>query len=173
MEKIFILFVTILLPALCMAQGKDVFDTARTGTVDEMKVLVQKNTDTINAVNPAGFSPLILACYRGNTPVAEYLAKNVKDVNYNSSNGTALAAAAVKGSVALAKILLENKANPNLPDGGGITPLVYAVQFENKDMIALLLKHKAKTDLKDNDGHTAYDHAVFTKNQEIINLFKQ
>lgn len=173
MEKIFILFVTVVLPALCMAQGNDVFDTARTGTVEEMKVLVKKNTDTINAINPAGFSPLILACYRGNNAVAEYLAKNVKDVNYNSSNGTALAAAAVKGNTALAKLLLENKANPNLPDGSGMTPIVYAIQFENKDLVALLLQHKAKTDIKDNDGHTPYDHAVFSKNQEIINLFKK
>lgn len=173
MEKIFILFVTVVLPALCMAQGKDVFDTARTGTVEEMKILVKKNTDTINAINPAGFSPLILACYRGNTPVAEYLAKSVKDVNYNSSNGTALAAAAVKGNVPLAKLLLENKANPNLADANGVTPLVYAVQFENKDMVALLLKFKAKADLKDNEGHTAYDHAVFSKNEEILNLFKK
>src|ERR1044071_2880077 len=95
-----IVYLLILICAFCSAQEKpkDVFDVARSGTVEEMKVLAQKNKDTINALNQSGFSPLILACYRGNTAVAEYLAKNVKDVNYNSSNGTALAAAAVKGN---------------------------------------------------------------------------
>lgn len=153
-------------------KAKDVFDTARTGTVEEMKLLAGKNKDTINAISPMGFSPLILACYRGNTPVAEYLAKNVKNINYNSSSGTALAAAAVKGNLTLAKLLLENKADPNIADPIGMTPLIYAVQFENKELIQLLLKHKANTKQADKDGKTPLDYAAFTKNQEIINLLK-
>ncbi|TRW22371.1 ankyrin repeat domain-containing protein [Flavobacterium zepuense] len=171
MKKI-LLLIAFISSTLCNAQGKDVFDTARSGTVAEMQLLVKKNKDTINALNPAGFSPLILACYRGNAPVAEYLAKNVKDINYNSSNGTALASVAVKGDVPLAKVLLENKANPNIADPSGVTPLVYAVQFQNKELIALLLKYKADKNQKDKDGKSAYDHALFLNNQEIINLFK-
>ena len=170
MKKLFLLIV--LISTLCTAQNKDVFDTARFGTVEQMQALVKKNKDTINALNPAGFSPLILACYRGNVPVAEYLAKNVKDVNYNSSNGTALASVAVKGDVKLAKLLLENKANPNIADANGVTPLVYAVQFQNKELITLLLKYKADKNKKDNEGKSPYDHAVFTNNQDIINLLK-
>lgn len=172
MERLVILLITVIIPAFCMAQGKDVFDTARTGTLDEMKQLVVKNNDTINAVSAMGFSPLILACYRGNEPVAQYLAKNVKDINFNSSSGTALSAAVVKGNVALTKVLLENKANPNIADASGVTPLVYAVQFENKEIISLLLKYKADAKAKDHEGHSPYDHALFTGNQEIINLFK-
>ena len=158
--------------ALAHAQGKDVFDTARFGTVAEMEALVQKNKDTINAKNAMGFTPLILACYRGNIAVAEYLAPKVSNINYNSSNGTALASVAVKGNTGLAKLLLENGANPNLADPNGVTPLVYAVQFENKELTALLIKHKADKNYRDNEGKTPYDHAVFTNNQEIINLLK-
>ena len=168
------LFLGILLAtSFCYAQNKDVFDTARSGTVEEMKLLVKKNKDTINAVSPSGFTPLILACYRGNAPVAEFLAKNVKDVNFNTSNGTALAAVAVKGNTELAKVLLQNKANPNIADAAGVTPLVYAVQFENKELIKLLLSYKADKNKADAEGKTPYDHAVFTNNQEIINLLKQ
>lgn len=172
MKKIVTLLV--LLSALCNAQvkSKDVFDVARSGTVDEMKVLVQLKKDTVNAVNQSGFSPLILACYKGNTPVAEYLAKNVKNINYNSPNGTALAAAAVKGNTALVKLLLENKANPDLADAMGMTPLLYSSQFENKEIILLLLKHKANKKLANGEGKTAMDYAVFNKNQEIIDLLK-
>src|SRR5688572_7845400 len=130
MKRVF--FLLVLLSAVCNAQvkSKDVFDVARSGTVEEMKALMQLKKDTINAVNPSQFSPLILACYRGNAPVAEYLAKNVKDINYNSPSGTALAAAAVKGNTAMVKVLLENKANPDIADGMGMTPLLYASQFE-------------------------------------------
>jgi ankyrin repeat protein len=170
-----IVYLLILVSAFCSAQekSKDVFDIARSGTVEEMKVLVQQNKDTINVLNQSGFSPLILACYRGNTAVAEYLAKNAKDVNYNSSNGTALAAAAVKGNAGLVKVLLENKANPNIADAAGMTPLLYAAQFENKDIIVLLLKYKADKKLADKEGRSAMDYAAFTKNQEIIDLLKR
>lgn len=169
-----ILSVLLLLSALCNAQikPKDVFDVARSGTVEEMKALVQTKKDTINALNHSGFSPLILACYRGNAPVAEYLAKNVKDINYNSPSGTALAAAAVKGNASMVKVLLENKANPNLADGQGMTPLLYASQFENKEIILLLLKYKADKKLANNEGKTAMDYAIFNKNQEIMDLLK-
>jgi ankyrin repeat protein len=169
-----ILALLFLISAFCSAsaQQKDVFDTARSGTMEEMKALMQKNKDTINALNPMGFSPLILACYRGNTQVADYLAKHVKDINYNSSNGTALAAASVKGYTALVKVLLENKANPNIADASGMTPLLYATQFENKEIIQLLLQYKADKKMADNEGKSPMDYAVFTKNQEIIDLLK-
>lgn len=169
-----ILSLLVLFSAVCNAQvkQKDVFDVARSGTVDEMKALVQIKKDTINAVNQSGFSPLILACYRGNTPVAEYLAKSIKSINYNSHSGTALAAAAVKGNTALVKLLLENKADPDIADGMGMTPLLYASQFENKELIQVLLKYKANKNLANKEGKSAMDYAVFNKNQEIIDLLK-
>jgi len=172
MKKIFSLLV--LFTALCNAQvkTKDVFDVARSGTVDEMKALVVKKRDTINALNASSFSPLILACYRGNAPVAEYLAQNVKDINYNSPSGTALCAAAIKGNIAITKVLLENKANPDVKDGMGMTALLYASQFDNKEMIQLLLKYKADKKIVADDGKSAMDYAVINKNQEIIGLLK-
>jgi len=160
----------------CHAQippAKDVFDTARRGTVDEMKALMVINKDTINAVNNMGFTPLILACYRGNTEVAEFLIKTVKNIDHDSSSGTALAAAAVKGNARLAKALLERGANPNLADPSGMTPLIYATQFENIELMKLLISYKADKKKTDKEGKTPYDYAVFTKNEEVINLLKK
>lgn len=173
MKKLFSLFV-VLVAVVCNAQvkPKDVFDVARLGTVEEMKALMQKNKDTINAINAHQYSVLILACYRGNTAVAEYLAKNVNNLNYNSPSGTALAAAAIKGDIATAKMLLENKANPNLADGMGMTPLLYASQLENKELILLLLKYKADKKTVSNDGKSAMDYAIHNKNPAIIDLLK-
>nr|WP_294934813.1 ankyrin repeat domain-containing protein [uncultured Flavobacterium sp.] len=151
---------------------KDIFDTARYGSVEEMKILTAKKADTINGVNAMGFSPLILACYKGNTEVAAYLIERVKDVNYNSSSGTALSATVVKGNINLAKMLLQHKANPDLADANGVTPLIYAIQFKNKELIALLLEYKASKTIADASGKMPFEYAVFTKDQEIINLFK-
>jgi len=163
----------LLITACCTAQTKDVFDTARSGSVDEIKSLVQIDKDTINAINASGFTPLILACYRSNNAVAEYLAQNVKDVNYNSSNGTALAAAVIKGNLAIAKVLLQRNANPNIADSLGVTPLVYAAQFQKIELVKLLLQHKANPLVVDKEGKTPYDYAVFTNNNEIIKLLKK
>lgn len=169
------IYLVLLATAFCNAQAtqqKDVFNVARSGTVEEMKALMKIDKDTINALNHMGFSPLILACYRGNTPVAEFLAKTVNNIDYNSSNGTALAAAAVKGNVNLVKVLLENKANPNLADGQGMTPLLYAAQFDNKEIVALLLKYKADKNMADNEGKKPIDYAVFNKSREMIALLE-
>lgn len=171
-----IFFFALCISAFCHAQtapAKDVFDTARRGTVDEMKALMAINKDTVNAVNNMGFTPLILACYRGNTEVAEFLIKTVKNVDYDSSSGTALAAAAVKGNTKLCKALLERGANPNIADPTGITPLIYATQFENIELMKLLISYKADKKKTDKEGKTPYDYAVFTKNEEVINLLKK
>lgn len=173
MKKItlLLLFIT----AICNAQNKtekDVFDTARYGTLAEMQKIEAADKGRIDAISPMGFSTLILACYRGNTEVAEYLAKNVKNINYVSNSGTALAAVAVKGDTKMAKVLLENDADPNIADRAGTTPIIYAIQFENKALVKLLLEHGASRTKPDNDGKTPVDHAEFTNNQEIINLLK-
>lgn len=172
MKKVVALLV--LCTALCSAQqkAKDVFDVARSGSIDEMKVLEQTDKNVINTLNGSGYSTLILAVYRGNIPVAEYLAPRVNNINHNSGNGTALAAAALKGNVQMVKLLLENKANPDLADGTGMTPLLYAAQFDNKDIITLLLKYKANKALANKEGKSAMDYAVFNKNQETINLLR-
>lgn len=173
MKKTLLLLLFVATAAIAQNKGpKDVFDTARYGTVEEMKALVSKNPDTINKNNTMGFTPLILACYRGNLPVAEYLVENAKNINYSSSSGTALAAVAVKGNIKLAEALLKKNADPNIADAGGMTPLIYAIQFKNKELIELLLRHKADKNQKDKQGKAPFEYAVDTRNQDIINLFK-
>lgn len=154
-------------------QNKDIFNAARYGSVRDIELLMQNNNDTIDAVNTDGFTTLILACYKGNDDVAEYLMKKVNNINYVSPSGTALAAAVVKGNYKLAQKLLGCLANPNLPDEQGVVPLMYAVQFKNMKLIHLLLEHKADKTVRDKEGKTLFEYAVYTKDEEIINLLKQ
>lgn len=171
----FILFIGIFLSILIGAQEKtksSIFDIARSGTVAEVKELMKQNPDIINQTNENGFSPLILACYRGNTEVAQYLIDHVKDLNYKSHEGTALAGLAIKYNKDLVERLLKKNADPNIADATGYTPLFWAVKFGNKELIELLLKYKADKTMKDSMGMTPFEYALKTENKDIINLLK-
>lgn len=154
------------------AKAKTVFDVARAGTLDELRNLEKADPEIINAVNEQGFSPLILACYRGNAPVAHYLIDHVKDIDYKSKEGTALAAASVRYNKELVEHLLSKNANPNIADSAGNTPLFWAVKTGNRELVETLLKHKADKTLKDENGATPFEYALQAKNSEIINLLK-
>ncbi|SHE51217.1 ankyrin repeat domain-containing protein [Chryseobacterium sp. OV279] len=158
--------------ASAQEKAKSIFDIARTGTLAEVKDLMKQDPDIINKTNENGFSPLILACYRGNTEVAKFLMDNVKDVNYKSQEGTALAGLSVKYNKELTTYLLSKNADPNIADSTGATPLFWAVKFGNKELIELLLKHKADKSKKDSMGMTPFEYALQTNNKEIINLLK-
>lgn len=172
--KNFILVLGILLSSILSAQekGKSIYDIARSGTVAEVKELMKQNPDIINQVNENGFSPLILACYRGNTEVAKYLIDHVKDLNYKSREGTALAGLSIKYNKELTEYLLKKNADPNIADPTGFTPLFWAVKFGNKELTELLLKYKADKTLKDSMGMTPFEYALKADNKEIINLLK-
>lgn len=174
MKKLILLLSVFLSFSFLSAQGKakSIFDVARSGTVSEVKELMKQNPDIINQNNENGFSPLILACYRGNVEVAKFLMDNVKDINYKSQEGTALAGLSVKYNKDLVEYILTKNANPNITDSTGSTPLFWAVKFGNKELIELLLKHKADKFIKDAEGKTPFEYALQTDNKEIINLLK-
>lgn len=169
-----ILVVNLFLSSLLFAQEKvkSIFDIARSGTVAEVKDLMKQNPDIINQTNEGGFSPLILACYRGNVEVGEFLIDHVKDVNYKSREGTALAGLSVKYNKKLVESLLKKNANPNIADDTGSTPLFWAVKLGNKELVELLLIYKADKSIKDSMGMTPFEYALKTDNKEIISLLK-
>jgi ankyrin repeat protein len=138
-----------------------VYDIARKGPIDQVQAIHKETPEIINTPNEHGFSPLILACYSGNESVAQYLIEN-SNVDFVSSEGTALMAAVVKGNVKLA----------NLTNQQGTTALIYAVQFKNAELISLLLKYNASKSQLDTDGKTAFEYAVFSGDETIINLLK-
>ncbi|MDM1554373.1 MULTISPECIES: ankyrin repeat domain-containing protein [Chryseobacterium] len=173
--KSLILTISLFLGSILLAQEKtkSIFDIARTGTVAEVKDLMKQTPDIINQTNENGFSPLILACYRGNVEVAEFLIDHVKDINYKSKEGTALAGLSVKYNKKLVEDLLKKNADPNIADDTGATPLFWAVKFGNKELIELLLQYKADKSIKDSMGMTPFEYALQTHKEDIINLLKK
>jgi len=173
MIKNYILFISFLFfQSVSSQEALNVFDVARKGTLEQAKALYKQDPKIFNTVNDAGYSPLILACYRGNNEVARFLIENGSDINGTSSMGTPLMSAVVKGNIEIVKALLDKKADVNASDANGITALIYAVQFQNPQILSLLLQYKVDKTHKDKEGKTAFEHAVFSGNETIINLLK-
>ena len=159
-----------LLLSFMMFSQKNIFDVARSGSVEDLKALITINADTINTVNEQGYTLSTLAAYNANDAVALYLVDKVKDINGNSKYGTPLAAAVFKGRTDIVKALLNADANPNIADTNGSTPLHYAIIIRNEDMIKMLVAAKADINFEDKRGNSALDYAEMTKNENIILL---
>lgn len=167
-----ILFFIFFFSTLTVFSQNDIFNVARSGSIADAKALMKNNPDIINTINEEGYSPLILACYKGNLEVAEFLIKNVKDINYTSAMGTALMAATVKKQTRLVQLLLENKANPNSTDANGTTALIYASIFKSYDIAQLLIRYNGDNAHKDSRGNSAVDYAILADDDKLIQILK-
>ena len=173
MKKIYFLHLLFLCFYVSTAQNNtNVFEVARKGTIEEAKQLLKANPKAFNVVNEEGFSPLTLACYRGNNEVAKLIIENGGDINHKSLSGTPLMASIVKGNNDMISFLLLKNADVNLTDETGITALMYAAMFKNKNAVMLLLQKNADKTKIDAKGKTAFEYAVFSGQEEIINLLK-
>lgn len=155
-----------------LKDSKNIFDIARTGTVAEVTALFKQNPKILNEINDAGYSPLILACYRGNTEVAAFLIHNGADINYNNSMGTPLLAAVVKNNVSIVQQLLNKNADIEAKDNNGTTALIYAAMFKNHEISKMLVQAKANYQTKDNRGNSALDYAILADDDTLIQILK-
>ena len=152
--------------------SQNLFDACRSGNVERLKALHAINPDTLNSVNENGFSPLIIATYKNQIKVVEFLLKNNAAVNFDSPEGTALIGACYKGNFEIVELLIQNKANVNVVGGNNISPLIFAVQSKNKKLVKLLVQNGADQTIKDSAGRTAKDYAMLLELKDIAELLK-
>lgn len=83
------------------------------GEIITVKMLIDSS---INDRTRYGFTPLMASCYNGHYEIAKLLIESgVKNINAITKNGwSALTMAVKRNDVKLAKLLLDNGANPNL-----------------------------------------------------------
>lgn len=153
-----IVFVLVLLAF--SASGQDIFDAAREGNVKRIKTLVQMKADTVNAVNDKGFSPLMIACYRGQLKAAKLLVSKGANVNGHSHEGSPLQAASYQNETAIASLLIKNGANLDIQGPDGNTALMYAVLNQNEKLVKELVAAGANLMMKNLDGQTAHSLAM-------------
>jgi ankyrin repeat protein len=150
----------------------ELFSSIRNGDISKVKTYINSQPQAVNLLSKEGFSPLILAAYSGNLEMVQLLAYEGAAINHTSPMGTALMAAIVKNHFPVVQFLLEKGADVNLSDENGTTPLIFAVQFKNPEIIKLLLNYKPDFTHIDKAGKTAFEYAVFSGDEVIIQLLK-
>lgn len=166
------LFLLCLLFGGFSAHSQDVFESARTGNIKQLKKLISLNKDTIQKVNPMGFDPLMIACYRGQTKCAVFLIEHGADVNRPSAEGSALQAACYQNNINLAKLLITKGAQLNAQGPDGNTALMYAVLNQNLKLVKILVEAGSDLTKTNKDNQTAYSLAMSLANTEIQKLVK-
>jgi ankyrin repeat protein len=140
----------------------NLFEASAAGKFDVVAHLVYTHPDAINFYAEDGFTPLGLACYFGQYEIARYLVLKGADVNLPSNNGFKvypLHSAASGNFTQIARMLIENNAQVNIRQAGGVTPLHSAAQNGNIDLLILLLEHGADVNIRMEGGKLPADLA--------------
>jgi ankyrin repeat protein len=167
-------FITLLLgisTLTAFSQSSDVFQIARTGTVEQMKAFFIQDKKSIDAIDSNGFTPLILATYRSNNDVALFLIENTANLNYSSKMGSTLMAAIYKNNTLIFDALIKKGIDLNLKDENKTTALMLAVTLQNLEFTKKIIESGADKTLKNHINKTAFQLALDTNNQQLIQLF--
>jgi hypothetical protein len=93
---------------------------------------------------------------------------------YGDARNTLLIAAAYWGKEDVAAEMLNRKANVNIPNRDGRTPLYVCIQRgRTKEMAAMLLDHGADFTIADKNGETPLKLAIENNRQDIVELLQQ
>ena len=150
--------------------SQDIFNCARHGNVERMKLLTSIKLDTVNARNENEFTPLIIAGYWRQIDAVEFLLLKGADINANSPEGPVIVAASYRGDSALVNLLLHYKPKLELANSDGITALMYSAIENHADVAKTLIEHGAKKTSRSKAGLTAYDYAAMRNNIKIMEL---
>ena len=105
-----------------------------------------------------------------NVPIAAALIENGADVNAVSNDGTTVLHLAVRGPEDSLKALIKAKANPNVQDNSGNTPLILACKWESEKKIRMLLRAGADFNIKNNVGESAADLCAARGFQDALEM---
>lgn len=134
-----------------------------------VKVLIEKDKDSVNKVNDRGESPLILAVKRSNLVITELLLLAGAQPELADLDGIMpLHIAAENGELFVAKALLGAGAGIETKTTDGQTPLILAARRGRNDLTAMLIEAGADVNQVDNEQHSALYYAAEAGFTEIV-----
>lgn len=160
---------------LLLATGMelDIFEASSTGSLAQVRALLQGDRQRASVVNVDGFFPLGLAAFFGHPDVVELLLTAGADPNQVTPNDKKLRplhAAAASGNIRTVSMLLARGADPNLAQEKGFLPLHEASLRGDVPMVELLLRHGADVGGKTDDGRTALTIAEAAGKREVVEV---
>ncbi|XP_062598734.1 uncharacterized protein LOC134260163 [Saccostrea cucullata] len=141
------------------------------GYIAVIKVLIEHGAD-VNIADENGRTPLSIAIEKSSLEVVKCLVENSANVNeqINSFKGNALLCAVGMEDFEMAKYLLSVKADPNILNEDGNSPLHRATERGLKDIVQLLLDYNADINLATSESMSALHLATRLGNAEIVQL---
>lgn len=139
------------------------------GRTDVLIELMNKGVN-VNEKDKYGVQPLYYACLHGRDALASVLVANKANVNHVNGKGHALYVASSKGFASIVKMLLHNKADPNLPGGPLGSAVVAACNSGKVETIRLLLSHNAAIENIPKARFSALHEAVLSGQVSIVDL---
>jgi len=140
---------------------------------DLVAAVSANNEVAVNLPDKSGNTPLIYVAQKGFVKQTKTLVANRANPDYrNLSTGlSALSSAAAEGHADVVRALVQNgRADINLPDLNGRTPLMYAVEQNKLDAVRALVKLHADINAQDNSGTTALMRAAAKGESAIVAL---
>jgi len=94
------------------------------------------------------------------------------DINAPDRDGrTPLLRCSIYNHKEIAKILLQNGANPDIQDNSGMTPLMRSCYYDYKDVTLLLMEYGASIEnIHSNDGLTTIKCAAYKRNIHMVRI---
>jgi ankyrin repeat protein len=152
------------------------FNAARDGDLATLTRMLSGGADA-NIADPDGWTPLMLAAMNGNVEAVRLLLAHSADPNFGEANqGPPLAVAAMTPFVpvgdenAILRLMIDKGAIVDIPNGAGMTPLMYAAREGNPKRIAFLLLRGADVNHRDARKWTPLRFASSSGNASIVRV---
>jgi ankyrin repeat protein/L-ascorbate metabolism protein UlaG (beta-lactamase superfamily) len=148
----------------------DLHIACRTGTIDEVRRLLDESPDLVNRPRPAdGCSPLHCAAFGGQTEVVDELLRRAASVAARDRSGyTPLHYAAFAGSTGIARRLMDAGADPLASNDSRTTVLHAAAAGGALDLVEQLLDRGVPPDTPNLYGETPLHRAAQANRLDVV-----
>lgn len=148
-----------------------IFKACKEGDVDEVRRLINNNTDLSTAENDVFDTLLHQAVFSGDELLLRYLI-NEAGIPINSINNFRMTPLhyAVSSGINTVSLLLNSGAFVDVQDSAGKTPLMSACSYNNVDVTKFLIDRGASTRTFDSSGDTCMHYATRGKCLAVLKI---